>query len=71
MNRPSLKLTLPNTIGADVLDLQKALVEIGYSIPRDGCFGIRTENAVKAYQARIGLAATGQVDEAVWEALGL
>jgi peptidoglycan hydrolase-like protein with peptidoglycan-binding domain len=71
MNRPSLKLTLPNMTGPEVLELQKALGELNYTIPADGVYGIRTQNAVKAYQARAGLEVNGECDQAVWDALGL
>lgn len=44
----------------DVRKLQQRLIELGYlSGTADGVFGANTENAVKAFQAELGLSQTG------------
>ena len=44
----------------DVQKLQRRLIELGYlSGTADGVFGANTENAVKAFQAQLGLSQTG------------
>ena len=45
--------------GADVVLLQKYLTTAGHSVTADGMFGNLTLNAVKAFQAKAGLAADG------------
>ncbi len=45
--------------GADVELLQKYLTTAGHSVTADGMFGNLTLNAVKAFQAKAGLAADG------------
>ncbi len=49
--------------GADVRELQEALVQLGYSLPKygvDGKFGKETESAVKTFQASNGLKVDGK-----------
>jgi peptidoglycan hydrolase-like protein with peptidoglycan-binding domain len=47
--------------------LQRRLAELGHDPGRDdGEFGPRTERAVKAFQERCGLPATGVVDSGTW-----
>jgi peptidoglycan hydrolase-like protein with peptidoglycan-binding domain len=47
--------------------LQRRLAELGHDPGRaDGEFGPRTERAVKAFQERCGVPATGVVDTATW-----
>lgn len=52
--------------GADVAQLQRFLVGLGYdndgSLEADGVFGAGTEKAVKAWQRSVGHPATGRVD---------
>ncbi|CUH93988.1 putative membrane protein [Propionispora sp. 2/2-37] len=56
--------------GADVVVLQMKLKELGYYTERaDGIFGLKTEEAVKAYQLEHGLEATGVVDKPMLERL--
>ena len=58
--------------GADVKDLQKKLLALGYTLPKygaDGDFGKETEAAVKAFQQDNGLQADGVVGQKTWEAL--
>lgn len=44
----------------DVQNLQRRLIELGYLTgTADGVFGANTENAVKAFQAQLGLSQTG------------
>lgn len=49
--------------GDDVRALQEQLKGKGYNIVVDGSFGPATANAVKQYQAKVGLAADGIVGE--------
>jgi putative chitinase len=55
--------------GDDVTDLQNELIEAGFNIGSDGDFGEQTEEAVKAFQSRAGLAADGIVGATTWAAL--
>lgn len=58
-----------NSRGDNVKDLQRALNAAGYNLTVDGVFGAKTQAAVKQYQTANGLAASGNVDEAMWSAL--
>lgn len=54
------------TKGEDVKELQKALLSLGYTLPKygaDGDFGSETEKAVKLFQTANGLVADGVVDK--------
>lgn len=54
------------TKGEDVKELQKALLSLGYTLPKygaDGDFGSETERAVKLFQTANGLVADGVVDK--------
>lgn len=44
-------------------------VRVNATLKPDGLFGAQTEQATRAWQARLGLPATGQVDAASWERL--
>lgn len=58
--------------GADVVMLQMKLKELGYYTERaDGIFGLKTEEAVKAYQLANGLEETGVVDKSLLEMLAI
>lgn len=59
--------------GAEVTSLQKALVAAGIQVPGgvDGVFGPGTKSAVVAFQSRNGLTASGEIDKATAQALGL
>ncbi len=59
--------------GDSVRRLQLALMQAGIFVPggADGIFGPATESALKTYQRRKGLSATGRVDGATAAALGL
>lgn len=53
--------------GVDVMYLQKRLVANGYYVGKiDGDFGVKTENAVKAYQTEYGLTVDGIVGAKTW-----
>ena len=57
--------------GADVIYLQQRLTAKGYGVGAiDGIFGIRTLEAVKAYQAENGLKVDGIVGPETWKSLG-
>jgi len=52
--------------GPDIADLQKALVALGYNLPRFGVDGIRgseTNNAIKKFQTDNELIASGEPDK--------
>lgn len=58
--------------GADVRELQQALLELGFSLPKYGAdsdFGGETLSAVKAFQQAHGLEATGVFNSAAYKAL--
>ena len=56
--------------GEDVVYLQKQLAVLGYSIGNiDGIFGVKTLEAVKAFQAENSLAADGIVGTNTWNKL--
>jgi peptidoglycan hydrolase-like protein with peptidoglycan-binding domain len=57
--------------GDAVRSVQVALNNAGYPLLADGSFGTLTENAVKAYQTAHALAATGIVDAAMADLLGV
>lgn len=56
-------LAVPNgRVGPEVADVQKALVALGYPLPKHGVDGVRgseTSNAVKAFQQDAGLTVDG------------
>ncbi len=65
---PELRL---GSRGSAVIRLQNLLRNAGFNPgPADGVFGRRTENAVRAFQARQRLTVTGVVNIATWRALG-
>jgi peptidoglycan DL-endopeptidase CwlO len=71
--RPTAGLTLPLKLGAtgwSVTQLQLALNRHGNHLTADGGFGPATKTAVKAWQAKKDLSATGVVDLATWLTLG-
>ena len=52
--------------------VQRALGELGFDAGGvDGLWGSRSANALRAFQESRGLAATGRIDRATVEALGL
>lgn len=55
--------------GAEVVLLQKALTRVGLPVYHDGVFGPITEEAVMAYQRKMGLKVDGIVGAATWAAL--
>lgn len=60
----------PGSRGPQVAELQEVLTALGYSPGViDGVYGSKTTNAVAAFQAGAGLASTGSVDQATWDAL--
>jgi peptidoglycan hydrolase-like protein with peptidoglycan-binding domain len=55
-----------------VAEVQNALSRKGINAgPPNGLFGPQTEQAVRTFQGQHGLAVTGVVDQATWQALGL
>lgn len=55
--------------GSDVVSIQQALVDLGYSVDVDGYYGPGTRSAVKKFQSSRGLSATGQVNSSTWSSL--
>lgn len=66
----TLSLTTPYMSGPDVLELQKRLLELGYSVPTNGIYSEETAAVVKKFQQDNGLEPTAAVDPCTWEALG-
>lgn len=66
---PTIEEGTPNT--ADTTILQQKLAALGYQVTADGSFGPGTKAAVIAFQTSKGLPATGVVDAATWQALGV
>ncbi len=56
--------------GEVVTALQTRLIALGYALDADGIFGLKTENAVKMFQASRGLTADGICGPNTWAALG-
>lgn len=60
--------------GAGVVDLQNALLALGYDVGQDeagsGSFGPNTDSAVRAFQGMAGLPATGVADVPTLIAMG-
>ena len=67
----NLRLTEPPMTGDDVITLQKALANEGYTINVDGVFGPGFEGALKAWQDENGLIADGIAGPATCIILGL
>jgi len=57
--------------GAAVVRLQQLLTNAGFPLVADGVFGTRTQGAVIAFQRSRNLPATGVVNVATWQALGV
>ena len=51
------------SVSQNVLSVETILKGLGYSVTADGYFDEATKNAVKSYQQKEGLTATGEVDE--------
>lgn len=67
LERPMLAL---GARGDAVVELQEALVELGWEIDVDGIFGPATDEAVRGFQADNELDVDGMVGPLTWEALG-
>jgi len=57
--------------GPAVVRLQQLLTNFGFPLVADGVFGTRTQGAVIAFQRSRNLPATGVVNVATWQALGV
>lgn len=58
--RETLKV---GSVSQNVLSVETILKGLGYSVTADGYFDSATQEAVKSYQQKEGLTATGEVDE--------
>ncbi|MFK8182295.1 MAG: peptidoglycan-binding protein [Phormidesmis sp.] len=56
-----LYLSDPYLIGSDVRDIQERLVRIGYDVPVDGIYSLRTRDAVLSFQRYFHLPEDGMV----------
>ena len=66
------KTVKKGSTGADVMELQQDLMQLGYDIGRtgaDGIFGAKTEEAVRAFQKAAGLTADGICGKNTWAAI--
>ena len=68
---PERRNVLPDSTGAEVEQVQIALVALGYPIAVDGTYGPRTEAAVRDFQATNGLEVDGIAGPDTQTALGL
>ena len=67
---PEVAFTSLRLEPADIARLQRALVKLGYSIGAiDGIVGRATTSAVRAFQFKVGLTATGVLDDPTRKAL--
>lgn len=66
---PEYALLAKGAKGDLVLWAQQHLKGAGQSLTVDGNFGSGTEDAVKSFQTSAGLAASGKIDTATWQAL--
>ena len=66
---PSLPILRLGSEGDKVEYLQDLLNYFGYQLATDGRFGNQTEDAVRKFQRRYGLAPDGIVGPKTWEAL--
>src|SRR5262245_15951853 len=66
-----LALTNPRTQGADVLMVQRRLLELGYTETgeADAWYGPKSAQAIERFRYRNGAAAGNTVDAGVWELL--
>jgi uncharacterized protein YraI len=67
----TLRLASPYMTGDDVLLLQQRLLSLGYTEvgTADGIFGPNTDEAVRIFQTRNGLAADGIVGQTTWNTI--
>lgn len=62
--------SVPSLVGADVMELQERLVELGYGpLAIDGVYGPKTVEAVQRFQRDQRLASDGVVGASTWGAL--
>jgi peptidoglycan hydrolase-like protein with peptidoglycan-binding domain len=59
----------PGVISAAVRMVQQRLLDLGFDVVVDGDFGDQTEGVLRTYQGGAGLAVTGVIDTATWQAL--
>jgi peptidoglycan hydrolase-like protein with peptidoglycan-binding domain len=59
----------PGVISAAVRMVQQRLHDLGFDVVVDGDFGDQTEGVLRSYQGGAGLAVTGVIDTATWQAL--
>lgn len=67
-----MRVIKKNSSGGKVVDIQRRLKLLGFSLGKseiDGIYGIETEEAIKRFQQDRGLLATGMVDQETWQEL--
>ena len=66
-----LRFQEPTMQGPDVRVLQERLIDAGFDVAADGVFGLKTRDALAAYQGRLGLAQDGIAGPSTRASLGM
>ena len=67
--KPGSRLLQPDLVGSDVMELQGLLRICGYDVRRDGYFGEKTKDAVRAFQREHQLRPDSVVNSTIWTLL--
>lgn len=70
-NQPSTTQSVQTLTKSQIESVQAALQKAGYQVKVDGVLGSNTTNALKMFQTKNGLPATGYPDQQTRQALGL
>ena len=68
---PSNKVAMAPLTKEQVMNIQQALIAKGHPLKADGVWGWKTSSALKDFQKKSGLPATGHPDTKTLEALGI